>query len=124
VRSRDAAELELERRVGAAIERDDPAELESAIEELAHHSSEREWAEACCTQLSRHRNAQVRGAAVAGFGHLARRFGQLDAHRVRPRVERALWDRHEFVRSQAESAACDLETYLGWRFERPELSSG
>ncbi len=116
-------ELALRRRVEDAFERDDPRELEPLVLELALQSAEREWAESCCAQLCRHRNAHVRGNALAGFAHLARRFGQLDLHRVKRRVEIALWDRHEYVRAQAESAADDLETFLCWKLERPEAAA-
>ncbi len=115
----DSGELRLQHRVEDAMLRDDPLELEALILELALRSTQREWAESCCAQLSRHRNALVRGNALAGFAQLARRFGQLDVHRVKRRVELALWDRHEYVRAQAESAACDLETFLCWKLERP-----
>lgn len=119
----DTPELLLRSRVEDALLRDDPLELEPLVLELALHSTQREWAEACCAQLSRHRNARVRGNALAGFAHLARRFGQLDLHRVKRRVELALFDRHEYVRAQAESAATDLETYLCWQLERPETGA-
>lgn len=121
--SLDSAELRLRQRADDAILRDDPLELEALILELALRSTQREWAESCCAQLSRHRNALVRGNALAGFAHLARRFGQLDVHRVKRRVELALWDRHEYVRAQAESAASDLETYLCWKLERPHTDA-
>jgi hypothetical protein len=61
----------------------------------------------------------VRGNALQGLGHLARRFGQLDRRRVQRLIEIGLHARHEYVREQAESAAADAESYLGWRFERP-----
>lgn len=105
--------------VEAAIERDDPVELQDVILEVALEADEREWAQACCVQLARHRNANVRGNAVAGFGHLARRFGRLDPHRIQRLVEIALHDRHEYVREQASSAAEDLGTFLRWHFDRP-----
>ena len=104
--------------VEQAIERDDPIELMDVALEIALESGEREWAQSCCIQLARHRNAQVRGNAVAAFGHLARRFGRLDPHRVRRIVDVALYDPSDYVRSQAESAAEDLATFLDWEFER------
>ncbi len=107
-------------RVEEALQRDDPLELESLILDVALEGPEREWAEACCAQLARHRSALVRGNAVQGLGHLARRFGQLDPNRTRRLVEVALVDRSDYVRGQAESAARDLETFLSWTFEGPE----
>ncbi|MCH2169605.1 hypothetical protein MK489_02385 [Myxococcota bacterium] len=103
-----------------ALLRDEPDELMNLVMDVALEASDPEWAQACCVQLSKHRNAQVRGNAVLGLGHLARRFGQLDLQRVGRVMNRALFDRSPFVREQAESAADDLETFLSWRFERPE----
>jgi hypothetical protein len=105
--------------VESAIERDDPIELMDVALDIALETGEPEWAESCCIQLSRHRNAQVRGNAVAAFGHLARRFGRLDPQRVRRIVDIALRDPSDYVRRQAESAAEDLATFLAWEFEIP-----
>jgi hypothetical protein len=110
-----AAEFRI--RVEEAILRDDPRELETLILDVALEGGERAWAEACCAQLARHRSALVRGNAVLGLGHLARRFGQLDPHRTRRLVEVALCDRSDYVRGQAQSAARDLATFLRWSFE-------
>jgi hypothetical protein len=107
-----------------ALERDDPIELMDVAFEIALEAAEREWAQSCCIQLSRHRNAQVRGNAVAAFGHLARRFGRLDSQRVRRIVDVALHDPSDYVRGQAESAAEDLATFLDWEFERPRRPGG
>ncbi len=62
----------------------------------------------------------VRGNALAGFGHLARRFGRLDSRAIKRRVEIGLYDRNDYVRQQARSAAEDLHTFLSWDFEWPE----
>lgn len=114
------SELALHRRTQAALERDDPIELERVVIEVALESEEREWAELTCAQLARHRSAGVRSGALLGFGHLARRFGALDRRRVQRLVERGLFAQHELVRERAESAAADLETFLAWSFERPD----
>jgi hypothetical protein len=101
----------------AALERDDPVELMDWILELAAEGGDRELAENCCARLARHRNAMVRGNAMLGFGHLARRFGRLDAQRIKRLVDSALYDGSEYVREQARSAAEDLRTFLAWEFE-------
>jgi hypothetical protein len=113
----EAAAAAFRHRVEEAIQRDDPLELEGLVLDVALEGGEREWAEACCAQLARHRSALVRGNAVLGLGHLARRFGQLDPRRTRRLVAIALCDRSDYVRGQAESAARDLETFLRWSFE-------
>ena len=103
--------------VEEALERDDPAELMDLILEIALEAADRKFAENVCARLARHRNANVRGNAVLGFGHLARRFGRLDGHRIQRLVEIALHDRSAYVREQAHSAAEDLTTFLAWKFD-------
>ena len=100
----------------AALERDDPLELIDWILEFSAESGDRELAENCCVRLARHRNAMVRGNAMLGFGNLARRFGRLDAHRVKRLVDTGLHDGSDYVREQARSAADDLKTFLAWEF--------
>ncbi|HEY5657235.1 MAG TPA: hypothetical protein VIY27_05555 [Myxococcota bacterium] len=107
------------RRVEAAFERDDPRELADLALEIALDAGDREWAQACCAELARHRNANVRGDALVALGHLARRFGRLDPQRIKRIVSIALWDRNEYVRRQARVAAEDLATFLDWEFEEP-----
>jgi len=116
----EEAQREFRAAVEDAIERDEPTELMDVALDVGLQTSECEWGQSCCIQLSRHRNAQVRGNAVAAFGHLARRFGRLDPQRVRRVVDIALRDPSEYVRGQAESAAEDLATFLSWEFEHPE----
>jgi hypothetical protein len=57
----------------------------------------------------------VRGNAVLGFGHLARRFRRLDEGVVRPIIENALLDADPYVRGQADAAADDVAHFLGWK---------
>jgi hypothetical protein len=106
-------------RVEDAIERDDPAELADVAFEVGLAGEPWEWAQSCCVQLARHRSAAVRVSAIASFGHLARRFGRLDPGRVRRVVEIALHDPSASVRAQADDAADDLRTFLGWELDRP-----
>jgi hypothetical protein len=101
----------------AAIARDDVAELRAVVLEIAHEAPDREWAQSCFIQLARHRDAEVRGNALLGFGHLARRFGQLDSQRVRRIVSIAFVDPSPSVRDAAHSAALDLRTVLRWEFD-------
>jgi hypothetical protein len=101
----------------AAIARDDAAELRDLVLEIAHDAPDREWAQSCFIQLARHRDAEVRGNALLGFGHLARRFGQLDSQRVRRIVSIAFVDPSPSVREKARSAALDLRTFLRWELE-------
>jgi hypothetical protein len=106
-------------RVEDAIDRDDPAELAELAAEVGISGDPWAWAQSCCIELARHRSAGVRAGALAGFGHLARRFGRLDPGRVRRLVEVALFDPSASVRARADDVADDLKTFLGWEFERP-----
>jgi hypothetical protein len=114
-----SSEDRLRKRFEAALERDAPIELQQSILDVALECEDREWAECCCAQLAKHRNANVRGNALLGFGHLARRFGRLDRNRVKRLIEIGLYAHNEYVRERAESAADDLETFLSWSFDRP-----
>lgn len=93
-----------------------------AVLAIALYDEDRAWAETFCERFARHPDAEVRGGALLGFGHLARRFRKLDLTRVLPLIEAGLADPDSWVRGQAESAACDAEHFLGWRFRRPYAS--
>jgi hypothetical protein len=116
---RSVRDAEARRDLERVIDEDDPEELLALLIELALSGEDRAFAEQCCVRLAGHRHVDVRGNAVLGLGHLARRFGALDRERVVPVVEAALRDAKSHVREQAEAAADDLEEHLGWRIERP-----
>ncbi len=50
---------------------------------------------------------------MLGLGHIARRCRALNLDRAVALVAGALSDPHEYVRGHANSAACDLQMYLG-----------
>ena len=81
---------------------------------------ELDWAEAFCERFARHPEPGVRGSALLGFGHLARRFLQLNAARVQPLLEAGLTDSDPWVRGQSEAAAMDVESLLGWQLRPPQ----
>ena len=89
-----------------------------AVLSVALHGEELARAEAFCERFARHPDPGVRGSALLGFGHLARRFRELDAARVQPLLEAGLADPDAWVRGQSESAADDAEFFLGWRLRR------
>ncbi len=99
----------------AAIARDDPAELYVVPISVSMYLEDLAWSQGVCVRLSTHRDATVRGNAVLGFGHLARRFRKLDERVVRPIIENALLDADPYVRGQAHDAADDVTHFLGWK---------
>jgi hypothetical protein len=101
--------------VEAVIARDDPAELYVIPISVSLYHEDLEWSQAVCVMLSAHCDATVRGNAVLGFGHLARRFGWLDEGVVRPIIENALKDDDAYVVGQAHDAGDDVEHFLGWK---------
>lgn len=98
----------------AALERGDPNELGLVVIGLALHNSNRAFVEGFCLNLANHCNEIVKGNSVLGFGHIARRFGELSDPRIRQIIESALADKSEYVRGQAWAAAEDTAHFLGW----------
>ena len=105
--------------VEAAIRRNRPEELLLAVLSAALYGADLEWAQGVCRGLASHEHFNVRGNAILGFGHLARIHGRLDRSVVLPIIESGLVDSHEYVRSQANAAAGDLENFLKWSVLRP-----
>jgi hypothetical protein len=98
----------------AAIARDEPAELLYVPVAALLHAERLEWAQGVCARLAAHPHFNVRGNAVLGFAHLARRFRRLDRALVEPLVAGALADPDPYVRGHAHDAAADLRHFLGW----------
>jgi hypothetical protein len=99
-----------ERAAGAA-----PDDLSRAVLAVALHDADSGWAAAFCERFARHPDPGVRGSALLGFGHLARRFRELDVARVLPLLSAGLADPDAWVRGRSEAAADDVEFFLKWR---------
>ena len=110
----ESIEFHGEESAEAAIARDDPAELLYVPVAASLYSDDLEWAQHLCARLAEHPHLNVRGNAILGFGHLARRFRHLDRAVVEPLVLDALADSNPYVRSQADSVVDDLRHYLDW----------
>lgn len=112
--------------ITAAIARDDPDELLHVPIALSMEPPEDDhpgYAERICRELARHANANVRGNALLGFGHLARTAGiNWKPVAVRALVEAGLADPDAYVRGQAEAAADDLRHFLKWKLKKPKRS--
>ena len=63
--------------IESAILRNEPRELSRAVLSAALYFDDPQLAQAICIRLSDHANANVRGNAVLGFGHIARVHRQL-----------------------------------------------
>jgi hypothetical protein len=103
--------------IDAAIERDDPHELQLVSVTVALAGPDRTAAQDVCLRLSRHAHNRVRGHAVMSLGHLARRFRALDEDVVKPVIESSLAERDEYVRTHAKSAADEICQFLGWEIK-------
>jgi len=101
----------------AAIAADDTAHLYEMIIGAALYDDDREAVEAACIALSTHADENIRGNAILGFGHLARRFRSLKSE-SRAIVRRGLKDPSEYVRGHAYAAAGDLEMFLHGRLAK------
>jgi hypothetical protein len=104
----------------AAIARDDPAELLYVPIAASLYAADFEWAQALCVRLTRHPHFNVRGNAVLGFAHLARRFRRLDRAVVEPLIVAALSDPDQYVSGHAHEAIDDVRHFLGWQLA-PEV---
>lgn len=92
----------------------DPRELQYVAVSVALFSDDLSWAQEVCVQLAEHPDPLVRGNALLGFGHIARRFGELNLDIIMPIVDRARHDpeEEEYVRFQANDAFDDIQHYV------------
>ena len=104
------------RAVEKAIQADDADALLRAVVAVSMTDLDWRYAQNLCIHLSSHENANVRGNAVLGFGHIARVHGHLERARVQPIIRTALHDVDEFVRRQASCAIEDTAFFLNWNY--------
>ena len=72
------------------------------------------WAAQICLRLLRHADPTVRGNAVLGLGHLARRFSDLVLDdETADAVGRALNDANSYVRNHALTTCEDIAQFHG-----------
>lgn len=70
-----------------ALERPDSDGLHVVVIGVALYDPDPDFVEELCLNLSRHANEFVRGNAIRGFGHLARRAGTLKSQRIKSIVD-------------------------------------
>ncbi len=100
--------------VAAAIQRNDPEELQLLPITIALAGRDQVVAETTCLLLSTHVQSRIRAHAVMSLGYLARRFRMLDEARVKPAIEAALAESDEYVRMHAHTAADEICQFLHW----------
>lgn len=98
-----------------ALARGDMRTAAKVIVGVSLHGTDMAEGVTACIEAARVDDEVVRGNAILGFSHLARRFRQLDRVLVEPLIAAALKDESEYVRGQAQSAADDVELFLGWQ---------
>jgi hypothetical protein len=101
-----------------ALTRGRPAELSRLIITIALYHEDFDFAFKSCLKLARHADSNVRGNAILGFGHLARRFGRLPLRRrVKSIIEEGIKEPGFDVSGQAWAAASDVSHFLSWKIK-------
>jgi hypothetical protein len=96
--------------VDAALARALPKELRHVVLAVALHSDDATWASSVCVQLAQHESPNVRGNAIRGLGHLARRSRRLENSAL-VAIRAGLQDEDGYVQGQAESAMDDVRHF-------------
>jgi hypothetical protein len=110
--------------VAAAVERNDPEELQLVSITIALSGPDQRLAEETCLTLSASAHRKVRAHAVMSLGYIARRFRRLDEQRVKPVIEAALVEPDEYVRTHAKAAADEICQFLHWDIRGHVYGSG
>ena len=100
--------------IASALRNDDIRALREIVIDVALRHEDFVFAEQLCRSLSANYDEELRGNAILGFGHLARRFSRLSEIDVRPIIEAGLLDSSEYVRGQSWAAADDISHFLKW----------
>ena len=88
-------------------------ELSRLVIAVAMHEENFAFAEAVCLRLAESKEATVRGNAILGFGHIARRAKTLiEEKRARALIDAGMKDESEYVRGQAVSASDDVTFFI------------
>lgn len=90
---------------------DDPDAIVRGLVSLALYAEDLEFIQNTMLEYSQHKHENVKGIAILGFGHLARRFGTIDKELVLPIVYAGLQDESEIVRGHADSALNDIQMF-------------
>jgi hypothetical protein len=102
------------------VQRGEPSELLYVPLVVSMNPPSRVYAEQVCIRFASHRDPNVRGNAIEGFGHIARIYRSLNKRWIEPMVENARSDPDDWVRAKAEVAADEIEWFCGWVFRGRE----
>ncbi len=100
--------------VRQALKRSEMEKASRLIIGVALHSQDAESAAQACLEAATSPHPIVRGNAILGLGHLARRFASLERSTVEPVLISAMSDPEPYVRGHADAAADDIQHFLGW----------
>jgi hypothetical protein len=98
--------------VDEALQKDDTEVLRSAVVSVSLYSDDQEFAEHLCQTLAIHDDPIIRGNAILGLGHLARKHGSLDLIGAVPLLTMALGDANAYISGHAKSAVDDIQHFL------------
>lgn len=88
--------------------------LASALVSIALNESDGAWATNFCLRFVSAPAEAVRGSALLGLGHLARRFRAFESGAaVAQALQNGLQDSSAWVRGQADAASDDFEQFVG-----------
>ncbi|WP_269532856.1 hypothetical protein [Chitinimonas sp. BJYL2] len=99
----------------AALNRNQPNELLHLVVAISLNEANIDEAIEVCSILAKHPDANVRGNALLGFGHIARRFNRLPKDPVETLVKSGLKDSSAYVQAQSLTAVEDIEQFVGWK---------
>lgn len=107
----DSHIIENNKEVLTLIYSDDRDAIVRGLVSLALYAEDPEFIQNTMLEYSQHTHENVKGIAILGFGHLARRFGTIDKELVLPIVYAGLQDESAFVRGHANSALDDIQMF-------------
>lgn len=93
-----------------AFARGSAPEIQRALVAIALGEEDWRWVQEKCLVFTHHDEPGIRGLAATCLGHLARIHGQLDMHKVMPRLD-AL-QRDPATAGRAETALDDIKMFI------------
>jgi hypothetical protein len=99
----------------AAIKNDDIELLRLIPVKLGLNHKNWNFIQNVSVKLSEHPNENIRGNSFRGFGYAAMNHRKLEKNIVKPVLLRGIKDESEWVRSCAEDALDQVNSYMGWK---------